>query len=143
MVTSFEFRLHPVDVVLGGLVMYPRDQAAEVLRFFREFTRTAPDELTLYAAMLHMVDAFQPMPFPAMQTLLDPVPPDGNQNYWKSSCLGELGDEAIRVLVEPADEAGSPHSAVIVEFHGGVAGRVGATETAYAQRKAELAVGPP
>ncbi len=51
-VTSFEFRLHPVDAVLGGMVIHPLDRAGEVLRFYREFTATEPDELTTYAALL-------------------------------------------------------------------------------------------
>ncbi len=38
-VTSFEFRLHPVSMVLGGLVIHPRDQAAELLKFYRSFTK--------------------------------------------------------------------------------------------------------
>jgi FAD/FMN-containing dehydrogenase len=45
-VTSFEFRVHPVSTVLGGLVMYPRDRAVEVLQFYRDFTQSAPEELT-------------------------------------------------------------------------------------------------
>src|SRR4029079_1017890 len=55
-VTSFEFRVHPVRTVLGGLVMYPRDRAAEVLRFYRDFTQSAPEELTAYVALLHTPD---------------------------------------------------------------------------------------
>jgi UDP-N-acetylenolpyruvoylglucosamine reductase len=51
-VTSFEFRLHPVDAVLGGMVIHPLDRAGDVLRFYREFTTTEPDELTTYAALL-------------------------------------------------------------------------------------------
>jgi FAD/FMN-containing dehydrogenase len=51
-VTSFEYRLHPVGPVLAGMVVHPRARAAEVLRFYREFTRTAPDELTTYAVLL-------------------------------------------------------------------------------------------
>src|ERR1700741_90701 len=52
-VTSFEFRVHPVNTVLGGLVMHPRERAGEVLRFYRDFTQSAPEELTAYAALLH------------------------------------------------------------------------------------------
>src|SRR6516165_9938399 len=52
-VTSFEFRVHPVSTVLRGLIIYPRDRAAEVLRFYRDFTQSAPEELTAYAALLH------------------------------------------------------------------------------------------
>jgi len=43
-VTSFEYQLHPVDLVLGGMVLYPLDQARDVLRFYREFCPTLPDE---------------------------------------------------------------------------------------------------
>jgi FAD/FMN-containing dehydrogenase len=48
--TSFAFQLHPVAAVLAGKISYPLSQAREVLRFYREFTRAAPDELTAYAA---------------------------------------------------------------------------------------------
>jgi FAD/FMN-containing dehydrogenase len=50
-VTSFEFQLHPVDAVLAGKISYPLSRAREVLRFYREFTRAAPDELTVYVAL--------------------------------------------------------------------------------------------
>ena len=36
-VTSFEFRVHPVSIVLGGMIIHPRDKAVEVLRFYRQF----------------------------------------------------------------------------------------------------------
>ena len=36
-VTSFEFQLHPVDMVYGGPIFYPVDQAEELLRYFRDF----------------------------------------------------------------------------------------------------------
>jgi FAD/FMN-containing dehydrogenase len=52
-VTSFEFQLHPVGpIVLGGMVVHPLDQAREVLRFYREFAQTLPDEAGLSAASL-------------------------------------------------------------------------------------------
>src|SRR6266567_3771827 len=50
-VTAFEFQLHPVGQVLAGKVVYPMEQAREVLRFYREYTSTAPDELTAYASL--------------------------------------------------------------------------------------------
>ena len=51
-VTSFEYRVHPVDSVLAGMVVYPMAKAKEVLRFYREYARTCPDELTAFAAMM-------------------------------------------------------------------------------------------
>ena len=55
-VTSFEFQAHPVHTVLGGLLLYPRSAAVEVIRFFRDFIETAGDELTAYVALLHAPD---------------------------------------------------------------------------------------
>jgi len=56
-VTSFEYRLHPVGpTILGGMVLYPLGKAKEVLRFYREFSKSAPDELTMYAACLNPPD---------------------------------------------------------------------------------------
>ncbi|WP_366919080.1 FAD-binding oxidoreductase [Geobacter sp.] len=48
-VTSFEFRLHPVGPeVLCGLIVFPFDQAKSVLTRFARFTETMPDELTVW-----------------------------------------------------------------------------------------------
>ena len=46
-VTSVEYRLHEVAQVLGGLVLYPLDQARDVLRFYRDLG-TLPDEAEAY-----------------------------------------------------------------------------------------------
>lgn len=46
-VTELRFRLHPVGpIVLAGWVLHPHERAAEVLRFYRDYCATAPDELT-------------------------------------------------------------------------------------------------
>jgi len=55
-VTSFEYRLHPVGPVLGGLVIHPLSQAVEVLRFYREFSVSQPDELQTWAGILTLPD---------------------------------------------------------------------------------------
>ena len=45
-VTSFEFQLHPVGpTVLAGPILWDATDAGEVLRFYRDFVRDAPDEL--------------------------------------------------------------------------------------------------
>ncbi|HSE02288.1 MAG TPA: FAD-binding oxidoreductase [Burkholderiales bacterium] len=45
-VTSFEFRLHPVGpAVLAGPILWDAADAGDVLRFYRDFVRDAPDEL--------------------------------------------------------------------------------------------------
>lgn len=55
-VTSFEYRLHPVGPVLGGMVLHPLSQGEEVLRFFDEFSSAAPDELNTVGAVLTAPD---------------------------------------------------------------------------------------
>ena len=56
-VTSLTFRLHPVGpTVVGGLVAHPFDRAGEVLRYYRDFARSLPDELSLAAGVLHAAD---------------------------------------------------------------------------------------
>jgi FAD/FMN-containing dehydrogenase len=167
-VASFEFQAHPVHTVLGGLLLYPRDAAVDVIRHFRDYIESAPDELTAYAALLHgpdgvplvgvipcycgdiadgervleplrkfgspAVDAIQPLPFPAMQSLLGASFPDGNYNYWKSTLQRQLSDEAINATVEHANRMTSPLSAVVLEHYAGAAGRVPKDATAFPHR---------
>jgi FAD/FMN-containing dehydrogenase len=59
-VTSFEFRLHPIGPdVLSGLVIHPLDAARDVLRFYREVIKTAPDEFACWFVMRQA----PPLPF--------------------------------------------------------------------------------
>jgi FAD/FMN-containing dehydrogenase len=50
-VTSFEYRLHPVGPVLGGGLRYSAAEARDALRFYHEFARSCPDELTTSASL--------------------------------------------------------------------------------------------
>ena len=51
-VTSFEYKLHPVSMVLGGPVLYPIEQVREVLRFYRDYIATAPEDVSAFFAFL-------------------------------------------------------------------------------------------
>ena len=51
-VTVLEFRLHQLASVHGGMVLYPRSAAFDLLRQYRDLATHAPDELTAYAALL-------------------------------------------------------------------------------------------
>jgi FAD/FMN-containing dehydrogenase len=167
-VTAFTFRAHPVKTVLGGLVLWPRSEARAVLRLYRDFIETAPEELTAYAGMIStpdgvpvscllicwcgdiaegervleplrkfgtpILDAVEPMPFTAMQALAGNSFPDDMQNYWKSSFVKALSDEAIDTLVEQAQQMKSPLSGLLVEYYGGAPSRVGHADTAFSQR---------
>jgi FAD/FMN-containing dehydrogenase len=51
--TSFEYRLHPVGpILMAGMTLYPAEQAADVLRFYRSYMETAPDELMVVCGFL-------------------------------------------------------------------------------------------
>jgi FAD/FMN-containing dehydrogenase len=51
-VTSFEYKLHPVGPVLAGMVIHPMAKASEVLRFYRDFSRGCPDEMLAATALM-------------------------------------------------------------------------------------------
>ena len=51
-VTAARYRLHPLGPVLGGMVLYPLEQAGQVLRGYRDLIATAPDELTVMAGFV-------------------------------------------------------------------------------------------
>src|SRR6266542_365355 len=45
-VSSFEYRLHPVGpMITGGLIAHPFDRALDLLRFYRDITQSLPDEM--------------------------------------------------------------------------------------------------
>ena len=46
-VTAIEFNLFPIEEVYAGILWYPVDRAAEVLKVWRAWTDDLPDEMTL------------------------------------------------------------------------------------------------
>jgi FAD/FMN-containing dehydrogenase len=169
--TSLEYGLHPLREVVGGLIAHPFEAARDVLRFYRQFTQSLPDELTVFAGLVYapgssdvrlaalvvchagpveqaqrdlaplrefgqpLVVNVGPIPYPAMNMLLDDGFPRGALNYWKSSFLDELDDELIDLVVERFATTPSPLNAILFEhFHGAVT-RVGVTETAVPHRE--------
>ncbi|MEX2159907.1 MAG: FAD-binding oxidoreductase [Dehalococcoidia bacterium] len=58
-VTSFEYRLHPIKDILAGIFVFPLDRARDVLEFYREYIETAPEEMGAYPAFL----IAPPLPF--------------------------------------------------------------------------------
>ena len=57
-VTAMEFRLFRHDEVYGGMFLWPYERHAEVLHAWRDWTRTAPDEITTSFRIIH----FPPLP---------------------------------------------------------------------------------
>lgn len=51
-VTNFEFKLHPFGPdVLTGLVVYPFDQAKQVMQKYRDAVKTMPDDLNVWVVL--------------------------------------------------------------------------------------------
>jgi FAD/FMN-containing dehydrogenase len=157
-VTSFEYRLHEVGpLITGGVIVHRYDAARDLLRFYRDFTAAAPDELTVFGALMFAPDGsgqkvagvvlchvgppeqaqkdiepllkfgspvmveVGPMPYSAMNSMLDEGSPHGILNYWKSSFLDELSDDAIDTVI--AQFEGTPSEmnfALLEHFHGQV-----------------------
>ena len=179
-VTSFEYRLHPVGpTVAGGQVFYPGERAGEILRFYRDWVQEAPDELTTLVNLLTappapflpeewhgrplvaiigvhsgavdegeramrplrelgdpVADLMGPIPYVAMQSLIDPLWGPGAHSYFKAGWLGGLDDAAIDTLIEYRDTVTSPKSEIHIQHIGGAVARVPADATAFGDRGA-------
>lgn len=87
-VTSFEYRLHAVGpTLLAGSLAYGFAQAREAMRFYANFARQAPDELSLDAALA--------------------TAPTGERSFRVSACYAGPVEEGERIL-EPLRQFGPP-----------------------------------
>jgi hypothetical protein len=182
-VVEFEFSLRAVGpIVLGGMMIWPRDRARDVMTTYRDLMREAPDSLggglvlmsapplpmvplelqgrpavgvlVLYAgapdrgsehiaplrALHPVVDAVQPMPYTAFQSMLDG---DGSvklRGYYRFNFIDELTDGAVDTILAGADNAPSTQSLALLHPLGGEYGRVGAMDTALGHRDAEWGI---
>ena len=170
-VASFDYRLHAVGpVVTGGLIAYPFSDAWDVLRHFREVTASLPDELTVFAGLVHApdgsgtrlvamvvchcgtpeaanlalrpirrfgkpaLDAIGPMPYCAINQMLDGAFPSGALNFWKAGFMAGLSDDALRTMINCFAACPTPMGQLLLEhFHGAVT-RIGVTDTAFPHR---------
>ena len=60
-VTSFLFRLHPVDNIIGGPTLWPIEQATEVMKWYRDFITSASEDLNGFFVFMTVPPA---PPFP-------------------------------------------------------------------------------
>jgi FAD/FMN-containing dehydrogenase len=179
-VTSMELALHPVGpTILGGVIFYPADQAAQVISGWREAIADAPDELTsminltaapplpflpeavhgrrvavviaCYAGDLDageaavaplrrlgdsIADILAPMPYIALQQLVDPLWEAGAANYFTSVFLDGVPDPAVDTLVEAHRRSAIPLATCELHVHhlGGAMTRLEEDSTAFAHR---------
>jgi FAD/FMN-containing dehydrogenase len=96
-VTSFEYRLHPVGPkVVAGPIFHPFEDASQVLRFYRDFAAAATDELTT----IFELSVAPPVPFLPQEVHGKPIVMVG-------ACYAGLPEDGIEV-VRPLKEFGSP-----------------------------------
>jgi hypothetical protein len=77
-----------------------------------------------------------PIPYVAMQSLLDPLWGPGAHSYFKAGWLGGLDDAAIDTLIRHRDTVTSPKSEIHIQHVGGAVARVPADATAFGERSA-------
>jgi FAD/FMN-containing dehydrogenase len=179
-VTSLEYQLQPVGpIVTAGPIFYPGELAGDVLRFYRDWVETAPDELTTLVNLLTappvpfipeewhgkplvavigmhtgapeeaerawrplrelgepVADLIGPIPYVAMQSLIDPLWGPGAHSYMKAGFMGGLDDAAIDTLVAKHQGATSAKSEIHVHHVGGAVARVPSEATAFGERDA-------
>jgi FAD/FMN-containing dehydrogenase len=98
-------------------------EGEEVLRPLREFGAPLADQIS-------------PMPYTALQSMLDPLFPRGRKYYWKASLMKHISDDAISIILEHFAAVPSPHTLVGFQQLGNAANRVSADATAFSHRDA-------
>jgi FAD/FMN-containing dehydrogenase len=82
-VTSFLFKLHPISTVYGGPMIWPLEQASDLLKFWRDFITTAPEDINGWFAFI----------------TVPPAPPFPEQFHMKRMCA------LVWCYTGPLDEA--------------------------------------
>ncbi len=180
--TSFLFRLHPVDSVHAGPMLWDLERAPEVMASYRDFIRDAPESINGFFAFLtvppgppfpeslhnrmmcgivwcyagpaeRFEHVFSPVrrfpapafehvgrvPYPALQSIFDPIYPPGLQWYWKADFVNTLSDEAVRLHATHGGALPTPLSTMHMYPVNGAAHRVEPGETAWSYRDATWA----
>jgi FAD/FMN-containing dehydrogenase len=170
-VTSFEFRLHPVGEIRGGLVAHPFEAAGDFLRFLSRYSSAGSDLLSLMPLLVHAPDGsgtplaatavahfgsaeeadldlqplldfgspvlaqVGPIPYPALNSMLDDGFPAGANYYWKSNFVPHLTDEVIDAMIDRFSACPSPMSGIAVEHLHGAVTQVPVPATAFPHRQ--------
>jgi FAD/FMN-containing dehydrogenase len=83
-----------------------------------------------------LADLMGPIPYTAMQQLLDPLWPAGAQNYFTAALLDRLTDETIDSLLAQHAAGRAPVHELHLHHCGGAMARVPTADTAFAHRSA-------
>jgi FAD/FMN-containing dehydrogenase len=99
--------------VVGIIVCYagPVHEGLEAVRPLRE-------------AIAPVADMVEPMPYTAVQQIVDQFMPPGRRAYWKSEAMRELSDDAIDTWVARGSQMSSPFTSLVLEPKGRAIARV-------------------
>jgi len=103
----------------------PLDSAPEVFKPIRE-------------ALPPAIDFTGPIPFPALQSMFDPIYPAGLQWYWKADFFKQYDQAAIDLHLKYGAQLPTMHSTMHIYPINGAAGRVGTGDTAWGYRDANF-----
>ena len=105
-VTAIEFNLFPLEEVYAGILWYPVDRAAEVLKVWRAWTDDLPDEMTSVGRILQ----FPPIPeipepvrgqsFVVVEAIWSGEPDEGERLLEPLRALGPVMDTVATIPVE-------------------------------------------
>lgn len=84
-----------------------------------------------------IADMVGPMPYAALQSMLDDGVPFGLHRYWKSGYYEELSDEVLDLIIEHTTSKTSPLTTVILFHMHGVCTRVSPEATAFGLRRTQ------
>jgi FAD/FMN-containing dehydrogenase len=102
----------------------PPEKAEEVFKPIRRFGPPA-------------IDLVGPIPYPALQTMFDPLFLPGNQWYWKADFVKGLTNETIALNVRYGSQVPTFRSGTHLYAINGAAHRVGQADTAFSYRDAD------
>jgi FAD/FMN-containing dehydrogenase len=81
-----------------------------------------------------LMDALGPMPYGQLNGMLDAAYPKGALNYWKSSFLAQLSDDALDTMIASFARCPTPMGQLLLEHVHGAATRVAVGDTAFPHR---------
>jgi len=83
-----------------------------------------------------IVDLFGPMPYTALQGMLDAGAPYGLRNYFRGGYVADLNDDVIATVLEHGRRMPSPMSQIHFHHMGGAVGRFGTSGSSFSGRAA-------
>jgi hypothetical protein len=103
------------------------ERAEQALKPIRDFRKPA-------------IDMVAPIPFPALQSMFDPLYPAGYQWYWESDFFKRFDAQAIKEIIKGGNDLPTGFSAIHIFPINGAVGRIGPHETPWSFRDSNFSI---